>query len=267
LRRGAHLEAVLLAALFVCAACTSTVKHLEASDSATPPQPLSPSPTYSASPVAPSPTEGAVPRPPIVWTPIPFPLRRKSEMAAYAERHYGTKSYRLEHPRVIVEHVTVSSTFAPVFTSFSQDAPDRELHELPGLCTHFVIDRDGTIYQLVPLSLMCRHTVGLNDTAIGIEHVGLTDQDVLDNPEQLGASIELTLWLTQRFDIRLRNVIGHNESLTSPFHHELVPRLRCQTHGDWTSADMEIFRERLAALAVRYAVHLGPPPRARSSSC
>jgi N-acetylmuramoyl-L-alanine amidase len=267
MRRGARLGAVLLAALYVCAGCTSTVEHLEASSSATTTEPSSPGPTYSATPLAPSPTEGAVPRPPIVWKPIPFPLRRKSEMAAYAERHYGTKSYRLEHPRVIVEHVTVSHTFAPVFTSFSQDVPDRELHELPGLCTHFVIDTDGTIYQLVSLSLMCRHTVGLNYTAIGIEHVGLTDQDVLDNPEQLGASIELTLWLTQLFDIRLRNVIGHNESLASPFHHELVPRLRCQTHGDWTRADMEIFRERLAALAVRYAAHLGPPPRARSTGC
>ena len=36
-----------------------------------------------------------------------------------------------------------------------------------------MIDRDGTIYQLVPLAIMCRHTVGLNYTAIGIEHVGI----------------------------------------------------------------------------------------------
>ncbi len=28
---------------------------------------------------------------------------------------------------------------------------------------------DGTIIQMVPLSTMCRHTVGLNYTAIGIE--------------------------------------------------------------------------------------------------
>ena len=38
-------------------------------------------------------------------------------------------------------------------------------------CAHFIIDRDGTIYQLVRLNLMCRHTVGLNWAAIGIEHV------------------------------------------------------------------------------------------------
>lgn len=188
-------------------------------------------------------------------------------MAAYAERHYGVQIYRLKHPRVIVEHVTVSTTFDPVFSEFSRDVRDPELHELPGLCSHFVIDTDGTIYQLVPLGLMCRHTVGLNYTAIGIEHVGLSDEEVLHTPKQLAASIELTLWLTQRFNIQLRNVIGHNESLSSPFHRELVSRLRCQTHGDWTRADMNIYRRRLVALARRHGILLGPLPRARSSDC
>ena len=157
-------------------------------------------------------------------------------MAAYAERHYGLRTHVLEHPRVIVEHVTVSRTFHPVFSEFARDVPDRELHELPGLCSHFVIDTDGTIYQLVPLRLVCRHTVGLNHTAIGIEHVGLSDREIMHTPKELAASVALTLWLMQRFDIQLRNVIGHNESLTSPFHRELVWRLRCQTHGDWIRA-------------------------------
>ena len=53
--------------------------------------------------------------------------------------------------------------------AFVPDRPDPELHELPGLCAHFVVDRDGTIYQLVSARIMCRHTVGLNWTAIGIE--------------------------------------------------------------------------------------------------
>ena len=62
-----------------------------------------------------------------------------------------------------------------MFDYFSRNEPDPELHELPGVCSHFVIDRDGTIYRLVPTSIMCRHTVGLNWTAIGIEHVGQSD--------------------------------------------------------------------------------------------
>ena len=67
---------------------------------------------------------------------------------------------------------------------------------------------------------MCRHTVGLNWTAIGIEHVGTSDRQILGNTAQLSASLALTLWLTGRYQIQLRNVIGHSESLTSPYHHE-----------------------------------------------
>ena len=74
-------------------------------------------------------------------------------------------------------------------------SPDSELHELPGTCAHFVIDTDGTIYQLVPLDTICRHTVGLNYTAIGIEHVGTSDGEMLGNAAQMRASLRLTAWL------------------------------------------------------------------------
>jgi N-acetylmuramoyl-L-alanine amidase len=192
------------------------------------------------------PAEAAVPKPTIVQKPIPFSSKRKSETAAYAKRHYGIDSYRLTNPHVIVEHVTVTSTFSAVFNTFAPDRPDVELHELPGLCSHFVIDRDGTIYQLVPLGLMCRHTVGLNYTAFGIEHVGVTDDDVRSNGRQMAASLRLTRWLRCRYSIGVGNVIGHSESLTSKYHRENVARLRTQTHGDWTHAHMQSYRKRLA---------------------
>ena len=120
----------------------------------------------------------AAPRPHIVAKPIAFPAKRKSEMQAYAKRHYGLATWQLRNPKVIVEHITVSSTFSSAFSTFNADVADAELHELPGTCAHFVVDTDGTIYQLVPLGVMCRHTVGLNWTAIGIEHVGMTDAQV-----------------------------------------------------------------------------------------
>ena len=52
----------------------------------------------------------------------------------------------------------------------------------------------------------------------------------------------LVRWLQDRYGIRTRNVIGHNESLSSPYHHENVARLRSQTHGDWTHGDMQVYR-------------------------
>jgi N-acetylmuramoyl-L-alanine amidase len=209
----------------------------------------------------------SAPQPPIVSKPIPFPAHRRAEMALYAKRHYGIDSWRLVHPRVIVEHYTAADSFASAYATFAADTPDAELHELPGTCAHFVIDRDGTIYQLVSLTTMCRHTVGLNYTAIGIEHVGTSDAEILGNARQLRASLRLTAWLMSRYGIQLRNVIGHNESLTSPYHHERVAAWRCQTHGDWTHGDMEVYRHSLGVLARRYSVPLGPPARPVNPHC
>jgi beta-N-acetylhexosaminidase len=207
------------------------------------------------------------PRPPIVWKPIPFGPARKAQTAAYARRHYGLDTWRLRRPRVIVEHYTAAETFASAYATFAADVPDPELHELPATCAHFIVDRDGTIYQLVPLAVMCRHTVGLNWTAIGIEHVGTSDAEILSRPRQLRASLELTLWLMARYGIPLRDVIGHAESLASPYHRERVAALRCQTHGDWTHADMQRYRGLLAALARRAHVPVGPPPSPAAARC
>jgi N-acetyl-anhydromuramyl-L-alanine amidase AmpD len=178
-------------------------------------------------------------------------------MAAYAKRHYGLDTPLLRHPQAVVEHFTATDTFQVVWNTFASNAPD--LGELPGTCSHFVVDTDGTIFQLVPLELMCRHASGMNWTAFGIEMVGRSDREILDNPRQLKAALALTLWLMDRYGIELRNVIGHNENLTSPLRIEKVDSFRCQTHGDWTHADMEMFRAKLAQLSRKYHVPLGPP--------
>ncbi len=86
---------------------------------------------------------------------------------------------------MIVEHFTASSTYGPAFNTFAANAPDVEFGERPGVCAHFIVDRDGTIHQLVRLKWMCRHTVGLNHVAFGIEHVGVSDGDVLGRRRQL----------------------------------------------------------------------------------
>ena len=185
-------------------------------------------------------------QPHIVWKPIPFGARRRAETAQYAERHYGVRTWRLR-PKVIVEHYTANESFSATWNAFAADAPDPELGELPGTCAHFVVDRDGTIYQLVPLNTVCRHTVGLNAVASGIEHVGTSDAEILHDAAQLRASLALTRWLMAKFHIARSNVIGHSESLSSPFHRERYAPWRHQTHGDWTHADMTVYRSRLAA--------------------
>jgi N-acetylmuramoyl-L-alanine amidase-like protein len=216
---------------------------------ATPPpqQATQPPPRPSSAPPSSAVAKGA-PRPDIVDRPIPFPASRKAEMAAYAERHYGLHTYRLTSPHVIVEHYTATQSFQATYDIFAPDKADPELHELPNVCSHFVIDSDGTIYRLVPLSIMCRHTVGLNYTAIGIEHVGNSDAQVLGDKAQLDASLKLTRWLRCSRGIALKDVIGHNESLSSPYHQERVARLRTQTHQDFRRASMDEYRAKLARL-------------------
>ena len=185
------------------------------------------------------------PKPEIAWDPIPFGADRRRQMRAYSRRHYGEAKARLTDPKVIVEHYTASSSYSSAFNTFASNAPDVEFGERPGVCAHFVIDRDGTIHQLVSVRWRCRHTVGLNDTAIGIEHVGVSDGDVMGRPAQLAASLRLTRWLQERFGIRTRDVIGHAESLSSPYHHELVPAMRNRTHGDFQPGTMRRYRAKL----------------------
>ena len=189
----------------------------------------------------------APPRPHIVWKPIPFGPQRKAEMAAYSKQHYGLRSWVL-HPKVIVEHYTGGESFSEEWHEFAANRPDPELGQLPGTCAHFIVGKSGTIYQLVPLTVMCRHTVGLNYVAIGIEHVGTSDREILHDKAQMRASLALTAWLHWRFHIRIRNVIGHNESLRSPYHRERYEPWAHQTHPDWKHADMRVYRQRLRAV-------------------
>lgn len=75
---------------------------------------------------------------------------------------------------------------------------------------HFLVDRDGTIYQLMPDNWLARHTIGLNHLALGVENIGgprhpLTEQQ-----------LEANAWLVRRLVSKypaIRFLIGHHEYL------------------------------------------------------
>jgi N-acetylmuramoyl-L-alanine amidase len=188
-----------------------------------------------------------VPKPRFHHRFIPLDKRRRRETVAYAARHYGLRRSTIAHPRVIVEHLMENDSIDATFNTFAPDVPDVELHELPGVCSQFAIARSGAVYQFTPVRFLCRHTVGLNWTAIGIEHVGYREDDVFARRAQLDASLRLTRWLRCRYGIRVRDVIGHAESPTSPFHRERVASLRTQTHADWQPWAMRRYRALLRA--------------------
>ncbi len=212
---------------------------------ATPRTATAPPATAAALPVAASTTAAAPRKPTIIRKFIPYGTKRKQQMSAYSKRHYGVAGHKLTDPRVIVEHFTVNDSVQATYNTFAPNVADPELHELPGVCAHFVIGKDGRIYQLVALAIRCRHTVGLNDRSFGIEHVGRSDGEILGNTRQLTASLRLSAWLRCRHDIGVRNVIGHNESRSSKYHHENVAKLKNQTHGDFKKAAMQTYRKKL----------------------
>ena len=71
----------------------------------------------------------------------------------------------------------------------------------------------------------------------------------------------------EKLGIKLRNVIGHNESLTSPYHRELYPPWRCQTHGDWKLRGHDDLPGKLRKLARRYGIDMGKLPKQGHTDC
>jgi hypothetical protein len=196
----------------------------------------------------PSVQAASVARPPIVQRPIPYGPKRRADMAAYSLRHYGRREWRLT-PRAIVTHWTGSDSFRSAYESFVPNRPDPELHQLPGVCAHFVIARDGTIFQHVDTGIRCRHAFGMNHVAIGIEHVGRSDAEVMGNPRQLAASMKLVRWLACRYGIAVRDVVGHAETLGSRWYTEIHPKPGSRwTHGDMGRRAMTRYRDALRPL-------------------
>ena len=73
---------------------------------------------------------------------------------------------------------------------------------------HYVIDRNGDIYQMVRDSERANHCMGANENSIGIEHVGGETEPLA--PAQAKASASLVRWLIAQYDIPRTSVFGHD---------------------------------------------------------
>jgi N-acetylmuramoyl-L-alanine amidase len=198
---------------------------------------------------APKSTPVAV-KPPIKQNPIVFGSTRQRETAAYCKRHYGLNTALL-YPKVIVLHFTAGNDWKAAWNLFANDVPDGVFGELPAAVSHFIIDQNGVIHQLIPLKYRGRHTYGLNYTAIGIEFAQATgpsaswaDHQILNRPAQINAGLRLVKWLMAKYKIKLQNVIGHSMAHSSPFYKDLL-NPHFPDHGDWQKADVQTFRSLL----------------------
>ena len=73
--------------------------------------------------------------------------------------------------------------------------------------SHYLIDRDGTIYQLIPDTLLARHVIGLNYCAIGVENIGSEKEPLTE--AQIISNAKLVRYLTTKYKIEY--LIGHEE--------------------------------------------------------
>jgi N-acetyl-anhydromuramyl-L-alanine amidase AmpD len=134
-------------------------------------------------------------------------------MDEYARHHYGSPDSTLNSPLMIVVHDTETRSLAQTFDLFAPNTlgrtrPDLGDHGEVNVSIHFVVDRDGTVYQLQPLDRMVRHVIGFNDTALGIENVSPSPAQL--TAEQMEADAELIAFLAGRFST-IRYLIGHDE--------------------------------------------------------
>lgn len=148
----------------------------------------------------------------IVDRPIIFDKIRIDLSVAYLKEHYGLKQDApIIDPKIIVLHWTAIPTFEGSFDAFKEAKlpswrPDIKNASALNVSSHFLIDQDGTIYRLMPETVMARHVIGLNHTAIGIENVGGTDNRPLTEA-QLQSNISLVEYLAGKFEIEY--LIGH----------------------------------------------------------
>lgn len=150
----------------------------------------------------------------IAYKPIQFGTLRKELTLDYIRKHYDpTATSFLIEPQMIVIHWTGSSTAESAISAFRSEVLPPGRPELVkggrlNVSSHFVVERDGKIIQLMPENWMARHTIGLNRIAIGIENAGGPDLPLTS--AQLTSNAALVRKLVAKYP-KISFLIGHHE--------------------------------------------------------
>lgn len=146
--------------------------------------------------------------------PIVFDDERTQMSLQYLRDRYGLEQQQPTIiPKIVVVHHTVIPTFTKTFETFNKIGLAGSRSDIQGagslnVSAHFLVDRDGTTYRLLPETTMARHVIGLNHCAIGIENVGGTE-DLPLTKAQLRSNIRLIKYLKDKYPIDY--LIGHHE--------------------------------------------------------
>lgn len=140
-------------------------------------------------------------------------IRIKLSLQYLKERHGISQTTPTIQPKIIVLHWTAAKTLSSTFNAFYPaklpNGDRKDIAQVSSLNTssQFLIDRDGTIYRLMPENYFARHVIGLNYCAIGVENVGSADFPLTE--AQLKSNIELVKYLNKKYNIEY--LIGHYE--------------------------------------------------------
>lgn len=146
--------------------------------------------------------------------PINFDQERIQLTIAYRRAHQDPKADDvIIHPKMIILHWTGNPTFDSAWNYFNRIRAEAGRPELAAagevnVSAHFLVDRDGIVYRLLPETWMARHCIGLNHIAIGIENVGDGEKLPLTQA-QVEADAALVRYLAGKYPIRY--LIGHME--------------------------------------------------------
>ncbi len=152
----------------------------------------------------------------IIEKPISFSEARIEMTKDYIRARYqiSTESISII-PKIIALHWTAIESFEKSFEVFNRETVGKSRNDLKNasdlnVSIHFLVDYDGTIYQLMPDTLMARHCIGLNYNSIGVENIGGVNG--IDNltDEQIEANIFLVKYLKNKFP-QIEYLIGHYE--------------------------------------------------------
>lgn len=149
----------------------------------------------------------------IVEKPINYSPERIRLSLEYLKDHHGLiQKTPTIVPKMIVLHYTAGGTVESNFKYFNNTHLESARNTLKkqstlNVSSQYIIDRDGTVYQLMEPNQFARHTIGLNYCAIGVENIGSKSQPLTD--KQAEANAQLVRYLTQKYKIEY--LIGHSE--------------------------------------------------------
>ena len=156
---------------------------------------------------------------PIVWSEY-----REQLIMEYTQLHYGKAQNRII-PQAVVIHWTASDTLQSAYNWFYNESVYEDGTLTLNVASHFMVDRDGTIYRLTDETALNRHIIGYNWCAIGIENVGGVNGVEDLTSAQLESNVELIKYLQKKYP-SIEYVFGHYQqdaARESGLYIELVP--------------------------------------------